>query len=62
MSPPSAVTPAANGQPAAGLTFALSPQNPNEDAWKDPALEKLSLFCEESRSVNDWVPSITLPE
>lgn len=41
---------------------ALSLQNPNEDAWKDPALEKLSLFCEESRSVNDWVPSITLPE
>ncbi|XP_019060600.1 growth arrest and DNA damage-inducible protein GADD45 gamma isoform X1 [Fukomys damarensis] len=40
----------------------LSRQNPNEDAWKDPALEKLSLFCEESRSVNDWVPSITLPE
>ncbi|XP_040476325.1 growth arrest and DNA damage-inducible protein GADD45 gamma-like [Ursus maritimus] len=36
--------------------------NPNEDAWKDPALEKLSVFCEESRSVNDWVPSITLPE
>ncbi|KAM6214725.1 growth arrest and DNA damage-inducible protein GADD45 gamma [Rhynchocyon petersi] len=36
--------------------------NPNEDAWKDPALEKLSLFCEESRSVNDWVPSIPLPE
>lgn len=44
------------------LTPALSPQNPQEDAWKDPALEKLSLFCEESRSVNDWVPSITLPE
>uniref|UniRef100_A0A8D2D510 Growth arrest and DNA damage-inducible protein GADD45 gamma n=2 Tax=Sciurus TaxID=10001 RepID=A0A8D2D510_SCIVU len=36
--------------------------NPNEDSWKDPALEKLSLFCEESRSVNDWVPNITLPE
>lgn len=36
--------------------------NPNEDTWKDPALEKLSLFCEESRSFNDWVPSITLPE
>ncbi|KAG8455361.1 hypothetical protein GDO86_001526 [Hymenochirus boettgeri] len=36
--------------------------NPNEDAWKDPALEKLGLFCEESRNVNDWVPSITLPE
>lgn len=48
--------------PARPLTPALSPQNPNEDAWKDPALEKLSLFCEESRSVNDWVPSITLPE
>ncbi|KAJ7335624.1 hypothetical protein JRQ81_013565 [Phrynocephalus forsythii] len=36
--------------------------NPNEDAWKDPALDKLSLFCEESRNVNDWVPNITLPE
>ncbi|XP_004714647.1 growth arrest and DNA damage-inducible protein GADD45 gamma [Echinops telfairi] len=36
--------------------------NPNEHAWKDPALEKLNLFCEESRSVNDWVPSIPLPE
>lgn len=37
-------------------------QNPNEDAWKDPALEKLNLFCEESRNINDWVPAITLPE
>lgn len=36
--------------------------NPSEDTWKDPAREKLSLFCEESRSGNDWVPSITLPE
>ncbi|XP_020652253.1 growth arrest and DNA damage-inducible protein GADD45 gamma [Pogona vitticeps] len=36
--------------------------NPNEDAWKEPALDKLSLFCEESRNVNDWVPNITLPE
>ncbi|XP_048360715.1 growth arrest and DNA damage-inducible protein GADD45 gamma isoform X2 [Sphaerodactylus townsendi] len=36
--------------------------NPNEDAWKDPALEKLNLFCEESRNINDWVPNITLPE
>ncbi|XP_019410946.1 PREDICTED: growth arrest and DNA damage-inducible protein GADD45 gamma [Crocodylus porosus] len=36
--------------------------NPNEDTWKDPALEKLNLFCEESRKVNDWVPTITLPE
>ncbi|XP_006900787.1 PREDICTED: growth arrest and DNA damage-inducible protein GADD45 gamma-like [Elephantulus edwardii] len=36
--------------------------NPSEDAWKDPALEKLSLFCEECRNVNNWVPSIPLPE
>lgn len=36
--------------------------NPSEDAWKDPALEKLGLFCEESRYLNDWVPTITLPE
>ncbi|XP_035234901.1 growth arrest and DNA damage-inducible protein GADD45 gamma-like isoform X2 [Anguilla rostrata] len=36
--------------------------NPNEDSWKDPALEKLHLFCEESRSLNDWVPEITLLE
>uniref|UniRef100_A0A8C0F115 Growth arrest and DNA damage inducible gamma n=1 Tax=Bubo bubo TaxID=30461 RepID=A0A8C0F115_BUBBB len=36
--------------------------NPTEDGWKDPALEKLNLFCEESRNVNDWVPTITLPE
>ncbi|XP_036597629.1 growth arrest and DNA damage-inducible protein GADD45 gamma [Trichosurus vulpecula] len=36
--------------------------NPNESSWKDPALEKLSLFCEESRNINDWVPTITLPE
>ncbi|XP_010128856.1 PREDICTED: growth arrest and DNA damage-inducible protein GADD45 gamma, partial [Chlamydotis macqueenii] len=36
--------------------------NPNEDGWKDPALEKLNSFCEESRNLNDWVPTITLPE
>ncbi|XP_047902089.1 growth arrest and DNA damage-inducible protein GADD45 gamma [Anser cygnoides] len=36
--------------------------NPNEDGWKDPALEKLKFFCEESRNVNEWVPTITLPE
>ncbi|NXA57472.1 GA45G protein, partial [Nothocercus julius] len=35
---------------------------PNEDGWKYPALEKLSLFCEERRNVNDWVPTIALPE
>ncbi|XP_001337468.4 growth arrest and DNA damage-inducible protein GADD45 gamma-like [Danio rerio] len=36
--------------------------NPTEDSWEDPALEKLHLFCEESRSYNEWVPEITLPE
>ncbi|NWT49356.1 GA45G protein, partial [Chroicocephalus maculipennis] len=36
--------------------------NPNEDGWKDPDLEKLNYFCEERRNVNDWVPTITLPE
>ncbi|KAM9367248.1 growth arrest and DNA damage-inducible protein GADD45 gamma [Phaethornis superciliosus] len=35
--------------------------NPSDD-WKDSALEKLNSFCEESRNVNDWVPTITLPE
>lgn len=42
--------------------LSFSWQNPNEDGWKDPALEKLNFFCEESRNVNDWVPTITLPE
>ncbi|KAA8592986.1 hypothetical protein FQN60_018441 [Etheostoma spectabile] len=36
--------------------------SPSANPWKDPALDKLSLFCEESRSVYDWVPTITLPE
>ncbi|XP_071390185.1 growth arrest and DNA damage-inducible protein GADD45 gamma-like [Centroberyx affinis] len=36
--------------------------NPADGSWEDPALEKLHLFCEESRSLNDWVPEITLPE
>lgn len=35
---------------------------PNDDSWKDSALDKLGLFCEESRNVYEWVPSITLPE
>ncbi|KAJ8285384.1 hypothetical protein GJAV_G00026190 [Gymnothorax javanicus] len=33
-----------------------------EEPGKGSALEKLSVFCEESRSVYDWVPAITLPE
>uniref|UniRef100_A0A671R364 Growth arrest and DNA damage inducible gamma n=1 Tax=Sinocyclocheilus anshuiensis TaxID=1608454 RepID=A0A671R364_9TELE len=36
--------------------------NPAEDSWEDPALEKLHMFCEESRSYNEWVPEITLLE
>ncbi|XP_030624895.1 growth arrest and DNA damage-inducible protein GADD45 gamma-like [Chanos chanos] len=36
--------------------------NPADGSWEDPALEKLHLFCEESRSFNEWVPEITLPE
>ncbi|XP_076005651.1 growth arrest and DNA-damage-inducible, gamma a [Genypterus blacodes] len=36
--------------------------SPSADPWKDPSLDKLGLFCEESRSVYDWVPAITLPE
>lgn len=38
------------------------PKSPNADSWKDSALERLGLFCEESRSVYEWVPAITLPE
>ncbi len=44
------------------LHFFSSQQKPSEDSWEDPALEKLHLFCEESRSYNEWVPEITLPE
>ncbi|XP_068190939.1 growth arrest and DNA damage-inducible protein GADD45 gamma-like [Antennarius striatus] len=36
--------------------------NPADGSWEDPALEKLHLFCEESRRINDWVPEISLPE
>ncbi|CDQ62461.1 growth arrest and DNA damage-inducible protein GADD45 gamma-like [Oncorhynchus mykiss] len=36
--------------------------NSADGSWEDPALEKLHLFCEESRGLNDWVPEITLPK
>ncbi|KAG7481186.1 growth arrest and DNA-damage-inducible, gamma a [Megalops cyprinoides] len=36
--------------------------SPNADSWKGSALETLTMFCEESRSVYEWVPTITLPE
>ncbi|KAG7498991.1 growth arrest and DNA damage-inducible protein GADD45 gamma-like [Solea senegalensis] len=35
--------------------------NPAEGSWEDPALEKLHVFCEESRGLNDWLPEISLP-
>ncbi|KAM9821107.1 growth arrest and DNA damage-inducible protein GADD45 gamma-like [Neosynchiropus ocellatus] len=35
--------------------------NQDEGSWEDPALEKLHLFCEESRRLNDWVPEVNLP-
>lgn len=38
------------------------PKSPNGDSWKDSALERLGMFCEESRNVYEWVPTITLPE
>ncbi|XP_063043652.1 growth arrest and DNA-damage-inducible, gamma a [Engraulis encrasicolus] len=34
----------------------------NVDSMKDPALDKLRVFCEERRGAYDWVPTITLPE
>ncbi|KAI7797695.1 growth arrest and DNA damage-inducible protein GADD45 gamma [Triplophysa rosa] len=37
-------------------------KSPNSDSWKGSALEKLGMFCEESRNVYEWVPTITLPE
>ncbi|KAI5624094.1 growth arrest and DNA damage-inducible protein GADD45 gamma [Silurus asotus] len=37
-------------------------RRPSEAAWKDAGLEKLSVFCEERRSVCEWVPTVTLPE
>eukprot|EP00063_Salmo_salar_P009510 XP_013984345.1 PREDICTED: growth arrest and DNA damage-inducible protein GADD45 gamma-like [Salmo salar] len=36
--------------------------NSADGSWEDPALEKLHLFCEESRGLNDWVPEITIPK
>ncbi|KAL6469907.1 hypothetical protein MHYP_G00210260 [Metynnis hypsauchen] len=35
--------------------------NPTEGSWEDPALEKLHVFCAESRSCHEWVPEVTLP-
>lgn len=43
------------------LLFFFS-KSPSADSWKDSALERLGLFCEESRNVYEWVPTITLPE
>ncbi|CAL1569074.1 unnamed protein product [Knipowitschia caucasica] len=35
---------------------------PCEGAWDEPSVEKLRMFCEERRALNDWVPEISLPE
>ncbi|KAL4630078.1 growth arrest and DNA damage-inducible protein GADD45 gamma-like [Arapaima gigas] len=43
-------------------THCILVTSPNADELKDPALEKLALFCEESRSRYEWVPAIMLPE
>ncbi|XP_062867557.1 growth arrest and DNA damage-inducible protein GADD45 gamma-like [Trichomycterus rosablanca] len=34
---------------------------PADGSWEDPSLEKLHMFCEESRRSNDWLPEIILP-
>lgn len=39
----------------------VSEQNPADGPWQDPALDKLHLFCEESRRLNDWLPEVILP-
>lgn len=36
--------------------------SPSANPWKHASLDTLGLFCEERRSVYDWVPAITLPE
>uniref|UniRef100_A0A8C6TLK6 Growth arrest and DNA-damage-inducible, gamma b, tandem duplicate 1 n=1 Tax=Neogobius melanostomus TaxID=47308 RepID=A0A8C6TLK6_9GOBI len=33
---------------------------PCEGEWDDPSLDKLRVFCEESRALNDWLPEISL--
>ncbi|CAL8387041.1 unnamed protein product [Boreogadus saida] len=36
--------------------------NPTDGSWEDPSLEKLHLFCQESRGQNDWLPEVALFE
>ncbi|KAF7694800.1 growth arrest and DNA-damage-inducible, gamma a [Silurus meridionalis] len=45
-----------------GDTHCILVTRPSEAAWKDAGLEKLGVFCEERRSVCEWVPTVTLPE
>ena len=49
-------------QNSSSPSLCFSFQSPSANPWKDPALDKLGHFCEESRSAYDWVPTITLPE
>ncbi|XP_006626889.3 growth arrest and DNA damage-inducible protein GADD45 gamma-like [Lepisosteus oculatus] len=36
--------------------------NSADSSFEDPALEKLNLFCEESRGSNEWLPAVSFPE
>ncbi|KAG7270654.1 hypothetical protein CRUP_032173 [Coryphaenoides rupestris] len=54
-----------NGDKKAGRfedTHCLLIMNPTDGSWEDPALEKLHLFCQDSRAMNDWLPEISLSE
>ncbi|KAG7331926.1 hypothetical protein KOW79_003760 [Hemibagrus wyckioides] len=50
------------GTSDSGDTHCVLVTRPSEAAWKDTGLEKLAVFCEERRSVCEWVPTVTLPE
>ncbi|XP_069498039.1 growth arrest and DNA damage-inducible protein GADD45 alpha [Ambystoma mexicanum] len=36
--------------------------NPHASQWKDPALNQVICFCQESRYLDQWVPVINLPD
>ncbi|TUW67485.1 Growth arrest and DNA damage-inducible protein GADD45 gamma [Bagarius yarrelli] len=50
------------GTSTSGDTHCVLVTRPSEAAWKDAALAKLAMFCEECRGVCEWVPEVTLPE
>ncbi|KAI1900087.1 hypothetical protein AGOR_G00046420 [Albula goreensis] len=51
-----------SGEPKDAHCILVTSTEADAESWKGSALEKLSMFCEESRSVYEWVPTITLPE